>query len=88
MEALGYLLVENIDAQKLVFIVLSIITKKKNVEKQVCGCLIDYAQRGGFKNIENPDALIAFISQCKEASAALLYVMSPEEVSALSTIYS
>lgn len=81
MEALGYLLVENIDAQKLIYIVLSIITGKANVEEQVCGCLIDYAQRGGFKSIDNPDSLIAFISHCKEASAALLYVMSQEEVS-------
>lgn len=57
------------------------MTGKANVEAQVCNCLVDYTQRGGFKNLQKKAPLIQFIGRCKEASAALLYVMSREEVS-------
>ena len=68
------------DGQTLSYILVTIVRCKVNVEAQVCSVLIDYTKRGGFKNLNKRAPFVQFISMCKDASACLLYVMSPEEV--------
>ena len=71
---------EKMDGQTLSYILLSLVTGKANVEAQVCNCLVDYTQHGGFKDITKRAPFVQFINRCKDASACLLYVMSKEEV--------
>lgn len=74
------MLIENMDGQTLSYILVTIVKSKVNTEAQICSALIEYTKRGGFSNLNKRAPFIQFITLCKDASAALLYVMSPEEV--------